>query len=407
MSLMMAPPCAKAPRPLPSACRSRRGSALVYVTASMVALLAFVSLAVDLGHVYVVRSELQTAADAAARYGVTGIESGVATAQSYAANAASENKSDGVGVVIDATTDIEFGKWDKAARTFTVLTGAARSGADAMRVTARRTAATNNAVSLLFARVLGKTSQDVRAQSIAFIDKPPPRGITGLAGITFKNNTFVGSYNSATNTNPTENTSGSQAYVGSNGAITGGGNNTVSGSATLGPSAPNTVGITFSGTTTRLTTPIETPVEPAWSPSTNPGGVPQNYTVSGTVTIPGGTYWFTSLTVKGTLKFSGAATLYVKGPIVVGGALYPYNMIPGNLRIYQIGKYDFGDDDINGADIVADIIAPEADFLARNNLIFRGRMIVNSIVLQNNGDLFYDVALGGSTGGGKLVTTVR
>jgi hypothetical protein len=377
------------------------------VTASMVALLAFVSLAVDLGHVYVVRSELQTAADAAARYGVTGIEWGVSTAQDYAVSAASENKSDGVGVVIDPNTDIEFGKWDRAARTFTVLTGSARSGADALRVTARRTAATNNAVSLLFARVLGKTSQDVRAQSIAFIDKPPPRGITGLAGITFKNNTFVGSYNSATNTNPTQATAGSLAYVGSNGAITGGSNNVVSGSANLGPSAPNTVGITFSGATTRLSTPIETPFDPAWSPGTNPGGVPQNYTVSGTVTIPGGTYWFTSLTVKGTLKFSGAATLYVKGPIVVSGALYPFNMIPGNLRVYQIGNYDFGDDDINGADIVADVVAPGADFLARNNLKFRGRMIVNSIVLQNNGDFFYDVALGGSTGAGKLVTTVR
>jgi hypothetical protein len=34
-------------------------------------------------------------------------------------------------------------------------------------------------------------------------------------------------------------------------------------------------------------------------------------------------------------------------------------------------------------------------------------MIVNSIVLQNNGDFFYDVALGGSTGSGAVITTVR
>jgi hypothetical protein len=181
----------------------------------------------------------------------------------------------------------------------------------------------------------------------------------------------------------------------------------VSGGAALGPSAPNITGISISGSTTRLSQPIETPTEPAWAPAANPNGVAQNYTVAGTVTLPGGSYWFTALTVNGTLRFSGPATLYIKGPIVVGGSLYPYNMIPGNLKIYQIGNYDFGDDGVNGADIVADIIAPEADFLARNNLTFRGRMIVNSIVLQNNGDLFYDVALGGSTGGGAVVFTVR
>src|SRR3954467_2933229 len=83
------------------AARRRRGSALVYVTATLVAMLAFVSLAVDLGHVFLVRSELQAAADAAARYGVTGIAAGVATAQTYAVNAAKENKSDGGDVVIN------------------------------------------------------------------------------------------------------------------------------------------------------------------------------------------------------------------------------------------------------------------------------------------------------------------
>ena len=116
----------------------RRGSALVYITATLVAMLGFVSLAVDLGHVFLVRSELQAAADAAARYGVTGIADGVATAQTYAVNAGLENKSDGVGVVI-ALSDIEFGNWDKSTRSFSVLTGAARSGANALRVTARRT----------------------------------------------------------------------------------------------------------------------------------------------------------------------------------------------------------------------------------------------------------------------------
>src|SRR5688500_9365250 len=85
--------------------RRRRGSALLYVTVSMTVLLGFASLAVDLGHVYVVRSELQLAADAAARYGATGLEVGVATAVARATDAADDNTSDGVAVQLNPDTD--------------------------------------------------------------------------------------------------------------------------------------------------------------------------------------------------------------------------------------------------------------------------------------------------------------
>ena len=384
-----------------------RGSALVYLSAVMVALTAFVSLAVDLSHVYVVRAELQLAADSASRYGVTALGTGVAAAQAAAVDAADDNKADGTPVVLDTANDIEFCNWNKATRTYTVLTGASRSSANALRVTARRTAANGGAVQLMFARVLGKTSQNVQASSITYIERRVPSGIIGLNGVTFKNNTFVGSYNSSTNTGPSQSTAGSGATVGSNGAITGGTNNNISGGVALGPSAPNVAGVSASGSTTRLSSAIEAPADPAWSPAANPNGVAQNYSVNGNITLPGGTYWFTSLTVRGSLRFSGPATLYVNGPIMVSGSLCAYNLVPGNLKIYQLGNNDFGDDDINGGDIVADVIAPRADFLARNNLTFRGRLLVRTIVLQNNADLYYDVALGSSMVGGVVVATVR
>jgi Flp pilus assembly protein TadG len=385
----------------------RRGSALVYITAVMVALIAFASLAVDLGHVWVVRNELQVAADSAARYGVSGLASGVTAAQNCAVDAADDNKADGTPVVIDPATDVDFLSWDKATRTSTVLTGAARSGANAMRVTCRRTAASGGGVQLLFARVIGRTSHNVEAASIAYVEPQPQSGIVGYSGVTMKNNTFIGAYNSATNPNPTEATATSAGSMLSNGAISGGSNNTMSGAIVLGPGAPAVSGISVSGGITRLTQAMVPPADAPWTPAANPGGVAQNYTVNGNVTLPGGAYWFTSLTVKGTLTFGGAATVTVNGPILVSGALRANNLIPANLKIYQLGGYDFGDDDINGADIVADVVAPGADFIAKNNLEFRGRLIVRSIDVRNGADIFYDISLGTGSGGSPRIITVR
>ena len=69
------------------------------------------------------------------------------------------------------------------------------------------------------------------------------------------------------------------------------------------------------GSTENLGSPLTGPVIPAWSPGTNPGSVPQSYTVTTQTTLPGGTYWFTSLTIRAQLSFSGPAVVYVNGQI--------------------------------------------------------------------------------------------
>jgi hypothetical protein len=227
-----------------------------------------------------------------------------------------------------------------------------------------------------------------------------------MNGIAMGTNTFVGSYNSGTTTAPTEATATSAGSLYSNGIISAANGSDLKGNVILGASAPNPVGFTVTGTTTHTTGPLATPAAAVWAPATNPGGIPQNYTASGNVTLPGGTYWFTSLTVNGTLTFSGPATLTVNGPVEVNGALRAYNLIPGNLKIYQIGSYTFADSDNNGnnIDLVADISAPSAAFSAKNNLTFRGRMIAASITVKNNADVYYDTALGGGNAGPKVVT---
>lgn len=142
----------------------RRGSALVYAVTALVALGGFCSLAVDWGRVLVVRSELQQAADAAARYGASGLKYGTSTARTYAVAAAGDNKADGTSVTLDPNLDVEFGTWDAAAKRFTVA--GAGVTPDSIRVTARRTRARGNAIQLAFGRMIGMTSADAAPSSV-------------------------------------------------------------------------------------------------------------------------------------------------------------------------------------------------------------------------------------------------
>src|SRR6266550_1305233 len=115
--------------------RPRSGFALIYCTIAMTVLLGLASLGVDLARVQVAKTELMRAADAAARYGVTGL--GNNTAVSKAIAAASDNDVDGAPLVLQ-NSDIELGNWDSdQAPKFSTI----RGPVNAIRVTARRVAA--------------------------------------------------------------------------------------------------------------------------------------------------------------------------------------------------------------------------------------------------------------------------
>jgi Flp pilus assembly protein TadG len=140
--------------------------AIVYAMVALMALMGIASLAVDVGRAQLAKSQLQTAADAAARYAVAGLSQSVTVAIDRAVAAAAENKVEGTPVVLDRNNDIEFGIWDAGPKTFTVLTGNQRSGATAVRVTLRRSQARGNAIPTVFAQMLGRSSVDVKATSI-------------------------------------------------------------------------------------------------------------------------------------------------------------------------------------------------------------------------------------------------
>ncbi len=373
----------------------RRGSALIYITIVITVIVAFCSLAVDLGRVQVAKTELRRAVDAAVRYGASGLSSGATTATQYAKDAAQENRVDGNALVLN-TSDISFVYWNSQPRTYTTLPNA--TGANGLRISARYT------VPLLFAKVIGKSSCDVTAEAIAV--SAPIRGIVGLNGITIKNATLIAGYNSSVDPNPNAGTATAGALVGSNGAIVGGAANVLSGQLYLGPSAPAPVGVTVIGSTTILPAPIDVPQLPAWAPGSNPAGIGSNYTNNSSTPLPAGTYWFTKLNVRALLTFSGPATVYINGDVDLQNSIAGAGNIPANLRIYQYGSHTFGDSGTNNISITADLLGPGSDFVLKNQIDFRGRMLFNTITLKNTGAMFYDTSLGSSSTG-QMVMTVK
>ncbi len=158
-----------------------KGFALVYLALIIVALMALVGLAVDIGYMYVTKSQLQNASDAAALAGAAKMKYvGTGTgnpndliqsaARSEAILFASKNKAAQKDVTIandnsnalSTGNDIAVGNWNGT--TFSPST----TPVNAIEVRARRTAdAPDSDVSLFFGRVLGWNKMGASATAIA------------------------------------------------------------------------------------------------------------------------------------------------------------------------------------------------------------------------------------------------
>src|SRR4051812_30221373 len=93
--------------------RARRGAVLVYTMVAMVAFVGLCSLAVDYGRAQMVKTELQSAADAAARAGAGKLSAGPVEALLRAQWVASQNSVNGEPLKLDLGQDFELGLWDK------------------------------------------------------------------------------------------------------------------------------------------------------------------------------------------------------------------------------------------------------------------------------------------------------
>lgn len=152
---------------------SRRGATLVLSALLLVALVAMVAFAVDLGYIVLVRTQLQAAADsaalaAAARMSVEPSEA-VALAQEFAGRHVAG------GAPIELAPDqVEFGIWDSNTRSFVALPSGA---GNAVRVTARRERAP-----LFFGRIFGRGDFDTSASAVAMANPREIAFVVDLSG---------------------------------------------------------------------------------------------------------------------------------------------------------------------------------------------------------------------------------
>lgn len=160
----------------------QRGAVAALVALCLVIFVGFTALAVDIGHLYVVRNELQNAADAGALAGALKLfnEDGSINpgANEIARNAAEANKSEKEDVEV---ASVERGHWSFATKTFTPNDSLEQTELwdvsfaeldtnpafiNAVRVYTQRA---QIPATLYFARIFGKESQQMQAQAIAYI----------------------------------------------------------------------------------------------------------------------------------------------------------------------------------------------------------------------------------------------
>lgn len=166
--------------------QDRRGAVVVLVAVSGTLIAGFGALTIDLGNMYIARTELQRAADGAALAAAAKLaryQSGQseAAARTEAKRIVEANPVLADKVTIDINRDVVFGHtdWDNAASRFRFVQGGAV--VSAVRVTVRKTAdSPNGPMNLLFANIWGKASKNMWASATAMMI---PRDISVVADL--------------------------------------------------------------------------------------------------------------------------------------------------------------------------------------------------------------------------------
>lgn len=165
------------------------GSITILAALSVPILLGICALAVDASHTYLVRRQLQTAADAGALAGAMALSLGQSSSVSKATQLANANAPAGFGVVAKSS-DVTFGAYDPSGASLV----ASRTSPSAVQVVAHRDSAHSNSLPASFAQTFGIGTFDISAKAIATMaQKPcliilsrsasPALSVTGSAGM--------------------------------------------------------------------------------------------------------------------------------------------------------------------------------------------------------------------------------
>ncbi|NQT16869.1 MAG: hypothetical protein HQ582_29195 [Planctomycetes bacterium] len=390
--------------------RRRRGAALVLTALLMVTAIGMVAFAIDLGYIVQVRTDLQRTADAAA-LAAAELFPDFSAATSVAHAVAAENgwSSEVAEGDVDPMT-VEYGFWHRSTATFSSPAPSNRR-TNAVRVTLRRTEATQNPLRLFFAPVLGRNVADVNVSATAWSDHGVCGPFIGIEWLDVGGGAITDSFDSDESSyNPA--TARDLGSVCSDGPIKVSGNPIVNGDTIAGEDDVVTMGgdAVVTGYIGNRVSPLRfPPVDASQVAVVNdndqaaplPNGDPaidkhgRFRLNSGDVyDLPPGTYYFDEVTLNGgsTLNFSGPTTIYVTGTFTRAGGSFVNNntQIAQNLQILSTGgTFDITSDN----NFYGVIYAPQSRVTLNGDADLFGAIVGNTLKCLGSGMAHYDEAL--------------
>jgi Flp pilus assembly protein TadG len=154
--------------------REPRGVTIILVVVVLAVIGGFMALALNVGHLMMVRGQLQNGADAAALAAardLNGTQAGIDTARATAKDFAGRHSTDASNRIVIADADIVFGNWNYDRRTFNAAE-TDPSRINAVRVHTGRESSDLNAVPVHARFLPGPAQVDVTAEAIAAAGVP-------------------------------------------------------------------------------------------------------------------------------------------------------------------------------------------------------------------------------------------
>ena len=382
----------------------RRGVTAVLVTVTLMVLVGMTALAVDVGHIVNLAAEAQNTADAGALAGAHALRGTVFDSAYAHTRAIIAHNQDRQGFSAPSDQVVEFGWWEAATETFTVMAAENLASANAARVVAVR----NNAA-LFFAALWGTTSTDVSREAVAMI-LPSCGGIWGIDSVTVPGTVEIDSFDSTVEAY-SEDSATSNGDLCSNGTITVSGNASIEGDirtseVVLNGGAMDITGITEDALD--LTTPRSVDFGDALTDNdnhtigltdagtdpldnsavSNPGFYDLRLTNSENLTLAPGTYIFDDIEMTGssTLTLTGPTTIYLDDDLEMAGtAVLNTTQNSADLMIFCDGDSDGSTIQINGsAAFYGSIYAPESAIQLTGNADYYGAIIGQTVQFGGN-----------------------
>ena len=389
------------PRRLSAFLMDQDGVIAIVIALLLPILLGFAGLALDIGHMYVVNSQLKNAADAGASSGARALAPYTASATpnwaaglSKASDTVKRNLADNKQLT---DCQVDYGYWN-----FTTIPPSLKSAGivptandyPAVRVTVSKTAGQNNGpVQMFLASVLGVLPADVSATSVAIIQPSQsgsnPFNYTIFSGSPSKTLSLNGSQivkgsahaNNKISINGSSNISG--AAEGVNGV-------SINGSSTIGSvvatnvdqisvNGSNTIGSQLGGAGN-----IDMPDYFQQMASTAATVYNQNKTFNGSVNVNGSISVNGTVTLNGSISSTGA--ILATGNITVNGS----SSISGSNQVCiysQNGNITINGSSFSGNESSEIIYAPNGKVTINGSFNFHGRIIAKEVSINGSANI--------------------